>query len=164
MAIPVDLSSSRTRDLDGDRAAATRLSHALIAARDQGGDAPPAPPLALTTGGSWDAMLEEWVRQVPAIAAFIVDDRGLLMAAAGALAANVLEGSGARLAEALRHLEHLPATTAASRTVLVEYDGEWLTGIRVHHGDGELIIGVIGDRPMTPTARAMLRATLTGTV
>lgn len=158
-----DAPSSSGAGADADRALAARLSRALVAASADPGTEP-SPALELASGGGWDALLEDCVRQVPAIAAFIVDGRGLLVAAAGALGADVLEGTGARVAEALRHLVHLPASGAACRAVIVEYDGEWLTVLPVRLADGELVIGVVGDRPMAPTARAILRAALTGVV
>lgn len=170
MSSPTATSSSprprpRTSTVVGDLAEARRLSRILVGERD--GAARPAPPAApgpsLAGGQPWEAVLEDCVRQVPAIAAFVVDARGLLVAAAGALAPALLEGTGARLALALRHLESLPATTATSRTIMVEYDGEWLTGMRLHRDDGELLLGVISDRPVSPTARGILRAALGAT-
>lgn len=147
-----------------DLAVARNLSRQLVGERDASGKPEAAAPaLAFTPAQSWDALLEDCVRQVPAIAAFVVDERGLLVAAAGALAPGLLEATGAQLAVALRHLESLPVTTAVGKTVMVEYDGEWLTGLRLVQDGAVLLLGVLSDRPMSPTARGIVRAALAGT-
>jgi hypothetical protein len=145
-----------------DLARAGELSRRLVAARSSTPRDPGPTPRALDLDPrwSWDELLDACLRQLPAIAAFIVDHRGLLVGAGGALAASVLEGAGARLASAAGLLTELPGLAGAPQVILVEYDGEWLTALQVRTGEGALTLGIISDRPVDGLARGAIHAAL----
>ncbi|MCE9572450.1 MAG: hypothetical protein K8W52_04775 [Deltaproteobacteria bacterium] len=154
-----------TRISDDDRAVFRRVSRTLQAPR---GTAPPPlaplpPPLptivapvvlAIAPDASWDEVLDQCVRQLGAIAAFIIDDRGLLVAGSGAMPLGMLEGTGARLVIAIHQADHMESAAGSARGITVEFDGQWLTGIRLPTETTYLTVGLFTDRPLDASTRA----------
>ncbi|MCE9572456.1 MAG: hypothetical protein K8W52_04805 [Deltaproteobacteria bacterium] len=144
--------SRHTRIADDDLALFRRVSRSLQAP-PVAVAAPAAPALVIAADASWDEVLDECVRQLGAIAAFIIDDRGLLVAGSGAMPLGTLEGTGARLVIAIHQADHMESAVGGARGITLEFDGQWLTGIRVPTESTPLTVGLFTEAPLDLEAR-----------
>ena len=95
--------------------------------------------------------------------AFIVDSRGLVVAASGLLGADVVEETGARLIIAFEQGDLALRSHGKALSVTVELESGWLVGMRVpvRDDDAGFIVGIAGPLPLTHEARRKIAAEFT---
>lgn len=124
--------------------------------------APPAPlpPSADELSGSagWARLLEWCVIDVGVDAAILTDDRGLVIASAGVVDLELAQGIAARLVIAFHQADRM--STGPSRTMVIELDGIWLTGLRIDHSDEPLTLSVLAATPLATETRAALASAI----
>lgn len=113
--------------------------------------------------GGWKAMLDWVVSALDADGAFIVDSRGLVVAASGLLGADVVEETGARLIIAFEQGDLALRSHGKALSVTVELESGWLVGMRVpvRDDDAGFIVGIAGPLPLTHEARRKIAAEFT---
>lgn len=122
---------------------------------------PPPTPLPGASGAErWDALLSWCLTSGGAMAAFVLDERSLLVASRGLLPFDDVEGMGGRLIVALEQASRLQEEGAPGHgAVSVDLDGRWLTGFAVSMpGGAPLTFGLLGAEP----AHAEVRAAISG--
>lgn len=132
----------------GPRAAAGAAAEAAL---PELGLDPLAWSTALDGSAGWSRLLAWCVEGLGAEGAFIVDDRGLVVASHGVLARTVMEERGARLVFAF---EQAARVARGVRSLNLELEHGWLVGMRVALSETEsLTIGVQAARPLSEAAR-----------
>ena len=123
--------------------------------------APVVQPAPVDVRGSagWARLLAWCVDGVGARAAILTDDRGLVIASAGALELEVAQGIAARLVIAFHQADRMGA--APSPAMAIQLDDGWLTGVRIDQGGEPLTLGALGPRPLDEGARLAVAAALT---
>ena len=119
----------------------------------------PEPPMPDNVSGSggWTTLLEWCVVDLDTDAAFLTDDRGLVIASVGALGSDDAQAIGARMVIAFNQADRIDRSE--SRSISIELEAEWLTAIRVPLGDEHLTLGVLGREPLSRARRrAVYRA------
>lgn len=108
-------------------------------------------------------MLDWCVSSLDADAAFIVDERGLVIAAAGLLDASSVEETGARLIVTFEQGDQMLRSHGQALSVTVELESGCLVGMRVpvRDDEGALIVGIVGPLPLTHEARRKIAAAFT---
>ncbi len=106
----------------------------------------------------WRHLVDWCVDAIDADAVFVVDARGLVVAGSGALPAEEVEAAGARLLALFEHADRLLESQGETRSVNVELELGWLTGLRVavrrdDPEDGTLVVGIVTTRPLSEAAR-----------
>ncbi|MGE0321652.1 MAG: hypothetical protein AB7K71_16130 [Polyangiaceae bacterium] len=110
---------------------------------------------------AWNQLLDGCMGIARADAAFLMEPQGLVVAARGRLTADVAEGIGARLMLALDQAAQM--SPGKSHTVCVEFDGRWLTGVRLSVGDTQLTLGVTAELPLPKDIREALEELIAAT-
>ncbi len=124
----------------------------------------PPPP----ESDDWAALLG-WIRALCAAdAAFLIDVRGLLVAASGDVPKERAEGMGARLVLAFEHADRMEADAQRSRSMVIDFGGAVLTGIRIPLPEGETLVLGIASRTLpdletrAEVERALTRRAVSG--
>ncbi len=140
----------------GERGAAP--SAARPAARPTPPSPPPPPPPGASGAERWDALLSWCLTGAGAMAAFVLDERSLLVASRGLLPFEDVEGMGGRLMVALEQGSRLQEEGAPGHAaVSVDLDGRWLTGFAVRMPGGvALTFGLLGAEPARGEVRAAI--------
>ncbi|MCA9620994.1 MAG: hypothetical protein KC731_18355 [Myxococcales bacterium] len=121
-----------------------------------GEDVPWSDEMAGSEG--WGKILEWCVDAVAADCAFVVDDRGLVIASRGNLPNDVVDETGARHLMAFEHTDRMQPDHP-SQSITVELGQGWLSGVRVGAEDGErLTIAVQAALPLSTVARRRLES------
>lgn len=110
---------------------------------------------------AWNQLLDGCMGIAQADAAFLMEPQGLVVAARGRLSADVAEGIGARLMLALDQAAQM--SPGKSHTVCVEFEGRWLTGVRLKVGDTQLTLGVTAELPLPKDIREALEELIAAT-
>lgn len=110
---------------------------------------------------AWNQLLDGCLGIAQADSAFLMEPQGLVVAARGRLSADVAEGIGARLMLALDQAAQM--SPGKSHTVCVEFDGRWLTGVRLSVGDTQLTLGVTAELPLPRDIREALEELIAAT-
>jgi hypothetical protein len=112
---------------------------------------PPVP-----TAGGFDARAA-WCREaLSADAAFLIDERGLLVASVGSVPAPEAEGMGARLVFTFDQADAMRRGSDRARAITVEFGSSWLTGWRFPLEGIVLTLGIVSPRPLAPGAAALV--------
>ncbi len=106
----------------------------------------------------WRHLVDWCLEATDADAVFVVDARGLVVAGSGALPAEEVEAAGARLLALFEHADQLLESQGEARSINVELELGWLTGLRAavrrdDPEDGTLIVGIVTTRPLSDAAR-----------
>ncbi|RLB54569.1 MAG: hypothetical protein DRJ42_08690 [Deltaproteobacteria bacterium] len=110
----------------------------------------------------WGRMLDWCVEALEAEAAFVVDGRGLTIAASGSLPQADIDETGARLTVAFEQADELAGTLGIALSVSVELDTGWLVGILVPGADDDkFTVGVVLPRALSNDARQKIAAAFT---
>lgn len=170
--------SASSSDLDLARAITRRLAPAAASpaptpgttgnyVRFRAGGSPPVaaappvlapPPEAIAGSGGWPRLLDWACAAAGAEAAFLTDTRGLVIACRGEVTDDDAQSIGARIVIAFAHADQMDGH--GSRSIAIELERRWLTGLRVPFGDEPLIVGLLASGPITDG----LRAAITGAV
>ncbi len=110
---------------------------------------------------AWNQLLDGCLGIAQADSAFLMEPQGLVVAARGRLSADVAEGIGGRLMLALDQAAQM--SPGRSHTVCVEFDGRWLTGVRLAVGDTQLTLGVTAEQPLPRDIREALEELIAAT-
>ena len=110
---------------------------------------------------AWNQLLDGCIGIAQADSAFLMEPQGLVVAARGRLSADVAEGIGGRLMLALDQAAQM--SPGKSHTVCVEFDGRWLTGVRLTVGDTLLTLGVTAEQPLPRDIREALEELIAAT-
>jgi len=145
------------------RFSAERIRYGARLERRQGDEAvdvtsevPWSPEMMGSAG--WRHLVDWCLDATDADAVFVVDARGLVVAGSGALPAEEVEAAGARLLALFEHADQLLESQGEARSINVELELGWLTGLRVavrrdDPEDGTLIVGIVTTRPLSEGAR-----------
>jgi hypothetical protein len=110
----------------------------------------------LAGSGGWLRLLD-WICAVArADAAFLTDARGLVIASGGAIDDDAAQGIGARIVISFAHADQMDGR--GSRSLAIELDERWLTGLRIPFGDESVIVGLLAAEPMGADLRAGITA------
>ncbi len=100
----------------------------------------------------WLALLRRCLLRTPATTAFVSDSSGLLIADAGELESDVVEGAAAHLTQAMDRAAH--TSLGAMDSITIRYRRIWLSGHRVPLADGTWqCLGFAGPLPVEPMLR-----------
>lgn len=111
-------------------------------------------------GNAWGSLLEVCMEITSADAAFILDDRGLLLASVGTVDADEATDVGSRIIEAMDQLGRARTLGDDVESLSVMYAPRkvWLTGMRIAgRADDSYTIGVVGALPLVKRMRQAIR-------
>jgi len=109
----------------------------------------------------WHDFLDTCICSCGAETAFVTDSEGLLVASRGRLHSGEMEGLGARLSIAFQQADRMEIAAGDSRSVMIEFDHLWLSGIGFHsENQPSFTIGILGKDPVPATKRDEIRDTL----
>ena len=105
----------------------------------------------------WLQLLDDCLVATGAKAAFLIDVQGLVVSTSGMQAAQA-EKLGGRLMIALDQAAAMNSqdSAGARAAVSVELADQWLTGIRFPRDGVQLVLGVIGPRPLSTRKRRVV--------
>ncbi len=117
---------------------------------------PPPPPEEDTSTwgeGAWQQRLEWVLVTAKAKCAVVLDRQGLVVATRGDITPDKAQAWGGRLLLMLDQAAHIEDRSL--RSVCIELDDEWLTGVTGTGPDHpEVAIAVLADRPVAATIRS----------
>lgn len=98
-----------------------------------------------------------WCREaLGADAIFLLDERGLLVAASGGMTPSESEGIGARLVFSFEQADAMRRGADRTRSIAVEFGNSCLTGWRFPIDGVTLTLGVVTPKPLAPGAAAIV--------
>ncbi len=104
----------------------------------------------------WNELLDGCLSAADAEAAFVMDGQGLVVATRGNISADDAEAIGARLMVALDQAAEI-GNRGGSYSVAIEFDGSWLTGLRLHlHDAKSLTVGLVAHGPLSRDTREVI--------
>ncbi|MBL8600516.1 MAG: roadblock/LC7 domain-containing protein [Myxococcales bacterium] len=109
----------------------------------------------------WNHILDRCVELVGAEAAFVLDNHGLVIATRLAITPDEAQALGARLQAMLDQAQQLAGEGHGGRAVSLEFNDNYLTGLRAERQGTEFVLGLISADPVRREARAMLERILT---
>lgn len=112
----------------------------------------PPPPTSTTFEGR-----TTWCRDaLSAEAVFLLDERGLLVASAGAVQSGEAEGMGARLVFTFEQTDAMKRGTDRTRSISIEFGNSFLTGWRFPLEGVILTLCVVTSKALPPGAAAIV--------
>lgn len=90
----------------------------------------------------WAVLLQRAMELTAAEGALVVDPQGLVIASLGTLPGEGADAIGARLTIAFAQADHMGNMGGKARSLTIQLDNRWLTGLRIVVGEEErLIVG-----------------------
>ncbi len=128
---------------------------------------PSVPPAPLPRFGpeTWNQLLDGCLAVADGESAFLMDGQGLVVACRGVIGASDAEAIGARLLLTLDQATAMGASGEPARSVIVEVEGRWLSGLRASSRSGmSLTVGVLGPSPLGAAAREVVDGLLSAAI
>ncbi len=96
---------------------------------------------------------------------FAVDGQGLGIAQIGDFESGQMEATGSRLVIALEQAARMESfSERGPGSILIEFGSQWLTGLAVQRGDGQVVVGVVAREPLSQRTRQLLSNLLAETL
>lgn len=109
----------------------------------------------------WNQLLDGCLAAADGRAAFLLDAQGLSVAVRGDVTPEIAESLGARMSVALDQAQEM-AAGAPSAAVCLEWEGSWLTGLRLASAAEPLTVCVLARGPIGGDARELIENLLGG--